>query len=211
MTKIDYSLYLVTDRNLAQGRPVSEVVRQAVRGGVTVVQLREKDAPGRFFLEEARRLKELLAEYRVPLIINDRVDVALAADADGVHLGQDDLPLEAGRALLGPDKVIGISVSTVTEAEAAAAGGADYLGVSAIFATPTKTDTPPPVGLEGVARLRAVVNLPLVGIGGLNPTNAAAVIRAGCDGIAVVSAIMAAPDPEQAARDLRREVQRGRE
>jgi thiamine-phosphate pyrophosphorylase len=178
---------------------------------VTVVQLREKDAPGRFFLEEARRLKELLAEYRVPLIINDRVDVALAADADGVHLGQDDLPLEAGRALLGPDKVIGISVSTVTEAEAAAAGGADYLGVSAIFATPTKTDTPPPIGLEGVARLRAAVNLPLVGIGGLNPTNAAAVIRAGCDGIAVVSAIMAAPDPEQAARDLRREVQRGRE
>jgi thiamine-phosphate pyrophosphorylase len=211
MSTLDYSLYLVTDRGLAQGRPVSEVVRQAVEGGVTVVQLREKAASGRAFLEEARRLKELLAEYGIPLIINDRLDIALAVDADGVHLGQDDLPLEVGRALLGPTKIIGISVNTVAEAEAAAAGGADYLGVSPVFETPTKTDTPPAVGLEGVARLRAAVKVPLVGIGGINPANAGAVIRAGCQGVAVVSAIMAAPDPRQAARELREEVERARE
>lgn len=211
MGTLDYSLYLVTDRGLAQGRPLSEVVRQAVEGGVTVVQLREKQASGRAFLEEAWRLKELLAEYRVPLIINDRLDIALAVDADGVHLGQDDLPLEVGRALLGPAKIIGISVNTVAEAQAAAAGGADYLGVSPVFETPTKTDTPPAVGLEGVARLRAAVEIPLVGIGGIHPANAGAVIRAGCDGVAVVSAIMSAPDPRQAARALREEVERARE
>lgn len=211
MKPLDYSLYLVTDRGLAQGRPVSEVVRRAVQGGVTVVQLREKEASGRRFLEEAWRLKELLAEYQVPLIINDRLDIALAVDAEGVHLGQDDLPLEVGRELLGPAKIIGISVSTEAEAEAAARGGANYLGVSPVFATPTKTDTPPPVGLEGVARLRAAVDIPLVGIGGIHSANAGAVIQAGCDGVAVVSAIMAAPDPQQAARQLWEEVQRARE
>jgi thiamine-phosphate pyrophosphorylase len=201
---IDYSLYLVTDRGLSGGRSTRGVVASAIRGGVTCVQLREKYAATRDFIREAIGIKDLLAAAGIPLIINDRLDVALAVGADGVHLGQKDMPLEMARTIADDRLIIGISVESVADAAAAERGGADYLGVSPIYATPTKTDTAPALGLEGLAEIRRSVKLPLVAIGGLNQDNAAAVIRSGADGIAVVSAIAAAADPEQAAKELAR-------
>lgn len=206
----NYSLYLVTDAALAGRRAIEEIVREAVAGGVTVVQLREKAASSREMLRRARALKEILAPRGVPLIVNDRCDVALAARADGVHVGQGDLPCALVRELAGPGLVIGVSVSTVEEAVQAERDGADYLGVSPVFETPTKADTPPAAGLDGLRRIREAVRLPLVAIGGIRAGNAAAAIRAGADGIAVVSAIMAAPDPRAAARALAAEVARAR-
>lgn len=199
-----YELYLVTDRGLSQGCPLEEVILQAVQGGVSIVQLREKEASTRFFVEEAQRIKELLAPFKVPLIINDRVDVALAVGADGVHIGQNDMPYPLARRLLGPRAIIGLSVETMAQVLEAEAYDADYLGVSPIFPTPTKTDTIGAWGLEGLAEVRRASRHRLVAIGGLNVSNAADVIRAGADGIAVVSAICAAPDPRRAAEELKR-------
>jgi thiamine-phosphate pyrophosphorylase len=201
---IDYSLYLVTDRGLAMGRSTLDIVRAAVSGGVTCVQLREKECSAREFIEEALAVRDFLKERGVPLIINDRVDVALAVGADGVHLGQTDMPLKTAQKILGDSMIIGISAESLEDAVEAEKGGADYLGVSPIHATPTKTDTAPPLGLEGLRAIRRAVNLPLVGIGGLNLDNAADVIRSGGDGVAVVSAIVSAGDPAGAARNLRR-------
>jgi thiamine-phosphate pyrophosphorylase len=201
---IDYSLYLVTDRGLAKGRSTLDIVRAAVRGGVTCVQLREKECSAREFIEEALAVRDFLKERGVPLIINDRVDVALAVGADGVHLGQTDMPLKTAQKILGDSMIIGISAESLEDAVEAEKGGADYLGVSPIHATPTKTDTAPPLGLEGLRAIRRAVKLPLVGIGGLNRENAADVIRSGGDGVAVVSAIVSAGDPAGAARNLRR-------
>jgi thiamine-phosphate pyrophosphorylase len=199
---IDYSLYLVTDRGLARGRAMLDIVRAAVQGGVTCVQLREKTCATREFIEEALAVKEFLRSRGVPLIINDRLDVALAVGADGVHLGQKDMPLAAARTIVRDTMLIGISAESLADAVAAQQGGADYLGVSPIFATPTKTDAAAPLGLAGLQAIRRAVDIPLVGIGGLNRQNAAAVVRCGADGVAVVSAIVAAEDPEQAAREL---------
>jgi thiamine-phosphate pyrophosphorylase len=197
-------LYLVTDADLCLHHTMSEVIRLSVAGGATCVQLREKHLETRAFVERARALKALLSTLPepVPLIINDRLDVALACDADGVHVGQSDMPVEVVRAHL-PDRIIGLSVESVADARAAATLDVDYLGVSPVFATPTKTDTAPALGLSGLAAIRALGDTPLVGIGGLHPHNAAEVIRAGADGLAVVSALCAAPDPERAARELR--------
>lgn len=195
-------VYLVTDRTLSLGRPLDEVVLQAVRGGVSTVQLREKDISTRLFIEEAARIKRLLAPYGVPLIINDRVDVALAVGADGVHIGQEDMPYPLARKLLGPGAIIGLSVETVDQVREAEGFDVDYLGVSPVFATPTKPDAAPAWGLEGLGRARQLSHHPLVAIGGMNAVNADAVIRAGADGIAVVSAICSADDPRQAAEDL---------
>ena len=195
-------LYLVTDRALCGGRALEDVVKQAIQGGVAWVQLREKDLSTRAFVEEAARIKAVLAAAKVPLIINDRLDVALAVGADGVHLGQDDLPCEVARRLLGPAAIIGLSVETWADVEAAERQPVDYLGVSPIFATPTKTDTKGAWGLDGLARIKAFSRHPLVAIGGLNRGNIADVIRSGAEGIAVVSAICSAEDPMQAAADL---------
>jgi thiamine-phosphate pyrophosphorylase len=205
---LDLSLYLVTDRELSLGRATVDIVAAAVRGGVRCIQLREKRASTRAFIEEARAVKAVLAplESRIPLIINDRLDVALAVGADGVHLGQNDMPLGDARQLVGGTMIIGISVESVTDALAAAAGGADYLGISPVYATPTKADTAAPLGLEGVRAIRAAVSLPLVGIGGINQNNAAEVMRAGADGVAVVSAIVSAVCPTTAALALRRQI-----
>jgi thiamine-phosphate pyrophosphorylase len=203
---IDYSLYFVTDRRLARGRPTLEIVRAAVQGGVTCVQLREKTCSAREFIAEALSVKAFLTSCGVPLIINDRVDIALAVGADGVHLGQTDMPLAVARSLAGPALVIGVSAESIADAVAAQAGGADYLGVSPVFATPTKTDTAAPLGLAGLAAIRRTVKLPLVAIGGLHAGNAAAAVHSGADGVAVVSAIAAADDPAQAARDLKRAI-----
>ena len=204
---IDYSLYLVTDRTLSLGRSTVEVVRAAIRGGVSCVQLREKGCSTREFMDEARLLKALLAGTGVPLFINDRLDVALAVGADGVHLGQNDLPIADARRLVGNRMIIGISAESVADAIRAEAEGADYIGASPVFTTPTKTDTAPPLGLDGLRAIRRAVQLPLVAIGGINADNAAQVLRAGADGLAVVSAIVSAPCPRTAAAGLRQRIQ----
>lgn len=197
-------LYLVTDRGFCGRRGVAATVAEAVRGGAAWVQLREKTASTRAFIEAALALKALLAPRGVPLIINDRVDVALAAEADGVHLGQSDMPCETARRILGPRALIGLSVETWEEVEAAQNQPVDYLGVSPVYATPTKTDTRGEWGLTGLARIRAFSRHPLVAIGGLNAKNAAEVVAAGADAVAVVSAVCAADDPCGAARELSR-------
>ncbi len=195
-------LYLVTDRELCGTRSIESVVAQAVSGGVRYVQLREKDTSTRAFIELAKRVKAILLPLEVPLIINDRVDVALAAGADGVHVGQDDMPYETARKILGPSVLIGLSVETWEDVVFAQGLDVDYLGVSPVFETPTKTDTKGMWGLEGLARIRAYSRHPLVGIGGLNAANAEAVVLAGADCVAVVSAICADADPFQAAKEL---------
>ncbi len=205
---LDLSLYLVTDRDLSQGRATGNIVAAAVRGGITCVQLREKQASTREFVAEARAIKTLLAdqERHIPLIINDRLDVALAVGADGVHLGQSDMELCDARRIAGANFIIGISAESVADAMAAAAAGADYLGISPVFATATKTDTASPLGLEGIRAIRAAVSLPLVGIGGINQDNASAVLQAGADGVAVVSAIVSAACPRSAAAALKQQI-----
>ncbi|HKJ98130.1 MAG TPA: thiamine phosphate synthase [Desulfotignum sp.] len=195
-------IYLVTDQDLCLGRSLAAVVEAAAGAGIACVQLREKTLPTRFFLNQALTLKPILAAAGIPLLINDRVDIALAAGADGVHLGQSDMPCEAARRLLGPDAVIGLSVETWEDVTAAQDLDVNYLGVSPIFATPTKIDTKTPWGLEGLARIRAYSRHPLVAIGGLNFANAPDIITAGADAVAVVSAICSAKDPHAAARDL---------
>lgn len=207
----DCSLYLVTDRRLSLGRTTIEIVRAAVEGGVTCVQLRDKHASTREFLDEARRVREMLAGTNVPLIINDRLDVALAVGADGVHLGQTDMHISDARRLVGERLVIGISAESVADAIRAEAEGADYIGVSPVFTTPTKMDTAPPLGLEGLRAIRRTVRLPLVAIGSIRHDNAAEVLRAGADGLAVVSAIVSAPCPRMAAAALRQQIALTRE
>lgn len=201
---MDYSLYLVTDAGLARGRTHREIVDAAIRGGVTVVQYREKNASTRRMIEEAVELRDLCRAKGIPFIVNDRVDVALAVDADGVHVGQDDMPAALARKLIGRGKILGVSAENVAQARAAVADGADYIGASPIFATPTKPDAPPPMGIHGLEELCRACTIPIVAIGGLNATNAASIMRAGAAGVAVVSAIVSAEDVEAAARELRR-------
>lgn len=195
-------LYLVTDRDLSLGRSLEEVVCEAVAGGVTMVQLREKDAATGEFVELARRLMDVLKPLGVPLIINDRVDVALAVDADGVHIGQSDMSYEDARRLLGPDKIIGLSVENFEDLEAANALDVDYIGISPVYGTPTKTDTAEPFGLEGLRKAVQMSGHPTVAIGGMNATTVGDVMAAGTDGVAVVSAICSAPSPRAAAEEL---------
>jgi len=209
-TKPDYSLYLVAVPQCCAGRAVEDVVTDAVQGGVTLVQLRDKECTTRRYIEQAERLVALLRPRGLSLIINDRVDVALAVDADGVHLGQSDMPPGLARRLMGPEAVIGLSVDTREQAAAANELDVDYLGVGPIYATSTKTDTSPEWGPEGLETLRAGSRRVLVGIGGIDAENAADVVRAGADGVAVVSAVCGADDPRRAAAELRRAVEAGR-
>ena len=195
-------VYLVTDRGLCRNRPLPEIVLQAVQGGAAYVQLREKDLPTRTFVEEARAIKKILEPYRVPLIINDRVDVALACGADGVHIGQEDMPYSTARKLMGENAIIGLSVENWEDVETAQKLDVDYIGVSPVFATPTKTDTKEPWGLEGLKKIKSFSRHPIVAIGGVNESNARAVVEAGADCLAVVSAICAADSPEVATRKI---------
>lgn len=195
-------LYLVTDSELSLGRSLEWIVEEAVKGGVTMVQLREKNCSTREFIDKALRLKALLSPQGVPLIINDRIDVALASGADGVHIGQSDMPYSIARQLLGPDKIIGLSVENFQQIEEANKLNLEYIGVSPVFATPTKTDTAPAFGLEGLRRAVQLSRHPAVGIGGMNIASAASVMACGADGIAVVSAIVSAADPKTAALEL---------
>jgi thiamine-phosphate pyrophosphorylase len=181
---------------------LGDVVHEALKGGVAYVQLREKDVSTRVFVEDAWKIKALTAQFRVPLIINDRLDIALAVEADGAHIGQEDMPYETARKLMGPRAIIGLSVDNWDDVVKAQELDVNYLGVSPVFETPTKTDTKGNWGLEGLARIKAYSRHPLVAIGGLNASNAEDVVMAGADCIAVVSAICAAPDPLRASRKL---------
>lgn len=202
----DWRLYLVTDRDLMRRRPIESVVEAAVRGGVTLVQLREKNCSTRDFVQLARELKRLLTPLGVPLIVNDRVDVALAAAAEGVHIGQHDMDYRSARKLLGPDAIIGLSIETVEQARSADSLDVDYLGVGPVFPTATKSDAAPSLGLAGLARVRAISRHPIVAIGGIGAGNVRRVVHTGVDGVAVVSAICAADDPERSARELRQSI-----
>jgi thiamine-phosphate pyrophosphorylase len=196
----DYGVYLVTDRRICSPRTVDELVIAAVRGGATMVQLREKDLPTKSFINAARKVREILNSPTVPLIINDRVDVALACRADGVHIGQNDMPYRDARRLMGPDAIIGLSVETMEQAMEAQEWDVDYLGVSPVFHTTTKDDTTAQWGLAGLKMLRSKSRHPLVAIGGIKLLNAKSVIEAGADGLAIVSAICGSSDPEGTTR-----------
>ncbi|MFK4764354.1 thiamine phosphate synthase [Desulfobaculum sp. SPO524] len=198
----DLGVYLVTDTALCGERGVERTVREAVAGGATLVQLREKHLGTRDFVDRARALMAAIDDTDVRLLINDRVDVALACGAHGVHVGQSDMHVEDVRRLVGPRAIIGLSVETLDDVRAAEALDVDYYGVSPVFATPTKTDTAAPWGLEGLRGLKAQTRRPLVGIGGIDAANAADVVTSGADGVAVVSAICAAPSPRGAAAEL---------
>lgn len=200
--KPDYSLYLCTDSTLMSCKTVEESVEKAVIGGCTVVQLREKNCSSREFYELALRVKKITDSYKVPLIINDRLDICLAADADGVHLGQQDLPCAEARKILGKDKIIGVSAALPEEAAAAEAAGADYLGVGAVFPTSTKTNTRP-VTVETIRAIRAAVSIPFVVIGGVNQSNISSLYGLGINGAAVISAVISQPDITEAARQMK--------
>lgn len=200
--KMDYTLYLCTDRDLMSTATLEEAVEQAVSGGCTLVQLREKNCSSLDFYRMALSIKSITDRRGVPLIINDRADIALAVGADGVHAGQSDLPCAVLRAMLGQDKIIGISAATVAEAVRAQRDGADYLGVGAMFPTGTKADAEA-VSMKTLMKIRRAVSIPIVAIGGINPQNAAKFRNTGIDGLAVISAILAKPDIAAAARELR--------
>lgn len=200
--EIDYTLYLVTDRRLMSCKTIEESVSLAIEGGASVVQLREKDCSSREFYELAVRVKKITEPRNVPLIINDRIDIALAANADGVHLGQSDIPCKEARKILGADKIIGVSAALPEEAAHAQTDGADYLGVGAVFTTQTKANTRP-VTPEIIKQIRAAVTIPFVVIGGINSENIKQLYGLGINGAAVVSSVVSQSDITAAARKMR--------
>lgn len=203
MNNFDLSLYLVTDQYLAQGRPILDVVKQAVEGGVTMVQLREKDASTLDFYRLALEFSHFLKPRNIPLIINDRLDIALAINADGLHLGQSDLPFDKARKILGRNKILGLSVETIEQAKEANNLPVDYIGLSPVFTTPTKVELEVALGLEGVKKICEFSKHPTVAIGGMNKNTVAETIAQGAKGVAVVSAIMSADNPKLAAQELK--------
>lgn len=198
----DLSVYLVTDTGLCGTRGVIETVRQSISAGATVVQLRDPVSKTRALVELARALRDVLQPAGIPLIVNDRVDVALAAEADGVHVGQADMATADVRKLIGPDPLLGLSITALADLEASDLTQVDYLGVGPVFATATKADAAPAMGLQGLAAVRSTSAPPIVAIGGIHAGNTADVIAAGADGVAVVSAICAATDAAAATREL---------
>jgi thiamine-phosphate pyrophosphorylase len=203
---VDWTLYFVADVNYAEGRDLVSLVEEAVRGGVTMVQLRAKGLETRELFGLAVRMASILKRCSIPLIINDKVDIALACRADGVHLGQDDMPPDKARQLFGRSKIIGVSVNTLKEAREAERLGVDYVGLGPIYATTTKDTDLPVLGLEGIRRIKQKIGIPIVAIGGIHPGNAADVMKAGAAGIAVVSAILGAPDARLAAAELKKAI-----
>jgi thiamine-phosphate pyrophosphorylase len=198
----DLSVYLITDRALSGARGVLETVAAAIAGGATMVQLRDPEAKTRALVEEARAIHALTRPAGVPFIVNDRVDVALAAGADGVHVGQADMTVADVRALIGPKPILGLSITSEADLDVSDFRGVDYLGVGPVFQTSTKPDAAPPINAGGLEAIVARTKIPIVAIGGLHAGNAADAITAGAHGIAVVSAICAAPDAEAATREL---------
>ncbi len=199
----DLTLYLVTDSELNTARSLPDAVEQAIIGGVTLVQLREKTASSRDFYEQAREVKAVTDRYGIPLIINDRVDIALAVDAAGVHLGQEDIPASAARKILGPEKIIGVTAKTLPQALSAEKDGADYLGCGAMYVSSTKPGALP-MSRETLREILAAVHIPVVAIGGINERNVQEIIPLGVNGAAVVSAIIGQKDIAAAAAELRR-------
>jgi thiamine-phosphate pyrophosphorylase len=208
--KLDLTLYLITDDGYLENRDWLKAIEDALRGGVTVLQYRSKGKKTTAEMyDELKALRELTRRYGVPLIVNDRVDLALAVDADGVHIGQDDLPPEVVRKILGPDKLIGISTHSVEEVERANSQPVDYIAFGSVFRTPTK-ERPVLVGLEGLREAKRVAKKPLVAIGGIMPHNVAEVVKVGVDGVAVISAILGFADTYKAAESIRRAIDRTR-
>ena len=195
-------LYLVADRGFPSRVPFLEAIDAAVQGGVTLVQIRDKGADARAFLREAIAVRELLKGRNVQLIVNDRIDVALAAGADGVHLGQSDLPPSLARKMLGPRAIIGLSIGNGAQLDDRECDAAHYLGVGPVLATSTKSDAAPPIGLDGLKAICATAKIPVGAIGGIDAKNAAAVMASGVDGVCVVSAILGTADPRAAAAAL---------
>ena len=208
---INWSLYLVTDRLMARGRDIVDIVNAAIQGGVTVVQMREKKATTNEMIELGRALLEVTQAAGVPLIINDRIDVALAINADGVHVGPpDDMPAFLARRIIGPNRILGVSAESPEIARQAARDGADYIGVGDVYGTGSKKDAGEPIGLNGLKSVIKASRLPVVGIGGIHHSNAARVIEAGADGVALISAIVGSENPEKAARELRQAIEQAR-
>ena len=203
MQSIDYTLYVCTDRGLMSSPTIEESVREAIKGGASVIQLREKDVSSRDFFKIAESVHRITKASGVPLIINDRADIALAINAEGVHVGQSDIPASALRRVLPPEMILGVSASSVEEAIAAERDGADYLGVGAMNPTATKTDAEN-VSIETLRRIREAVSIPIVIIGGINMKTLHLYKGMGIEGIAVVSAVVSAPDPAAAASELKR-------
>lgn len=206
MKKVDYSLYAITDRNLIQTDSLEEACRLAIEGGCSVLQLREKDSDGGDFYKRALEIKKLTEKQNIPLIINDRIDIALAVDADGVHLGQKDIPIDIARKLLGKEKIIGTSARTPEAAIKAEKMGADYLGVGAFFETSTKKDAKP-VDLDLLRKIRKSVRIPIVVIGGINLERMDYFKDTGINGFAVVSALMAAEDIKKMAEKMKKKAE----
>ncbi|MFC4541000.1 thiamine phosphate synthase [Halosolutus amylolyticus] len=212
MNPSNWRTYLVTQESLSAGRSTRDIVRASIDGGVDVVQLREKETPTKWRYELGLELRELTAEADVDLIVNDRVDIARAIDADGVHVGQSDLPVDVARDLLGSNAIVGCSASTVDEARRAETDGADYLGVGTIYGTTSKdVDAEQDgVGPERIAEITDAVSIPVVGIGGITAENAAPVVEAGAAGVSVISEITGADDPQAATAALARAVEKGK-
>ena len=209
MKKIDYTLYLVTDRNQPAPGTFEKVVEEAIRGGATLVQLREKLGDTGIFYERARQLKQVTDRYHVPLIIDDRIDIMLAVDADGVHVGQSDMPVSVARKMIGHDKILGVSAGTLEEAVKAEKDGADYLGVGGMFPTATKTDADI-TSMETLKAILQTVHIPVVVIGGINQKTIPQFKGLGIAGCAVVSAIMANRDPQNSAKELKELINRNK-
>lgn len=210
MNKFDLSLYLVTDRDLSMGRSLEEIVEEAVKGGITMLQLREKNTSTADFYKIACSLKDLLKGHNIPLIINDRLDIAIASDADGLHIGQSDMPYSVVREILGKDKIIGLSVETIEQAREANELDVDYIGLSPVFSTNTKTDINTPLELEGIREIASFTKHKTVAIGGINTQNTGDIIKNGADGIAVVSAIISQESPKMAAAELKKIIKEAR-
>lgn len=199
---VDYSLYLITNRTIMTAKTVEESVEQAIMGGCTLVQLREKTISSRQFYETALKVHNVTRKYNVPLIINDRTDIALAVDAEGIHLGQKDMPVAEARKILGSNKIIGVSAGTLEEACLAQKAGADYIGVGAMYSTPTKNDAQITT-MDELHKIRAAVSLPIVVIGGINKNTLPDFAGSRIDGAAIVSAILSHTDIEQAAKEMK--------
>lgn len=205
---MNLKIYVVVSSELCRGRPAEEVVEAALKGGATVIQLREKNLPGKKLMELAQKYRRLTEQYGALFIVNDRLDMAQIANADGVHLGQDDIPALVARRLLGPDKIIGISVGDAAEARRAQEEGADYVGLGPFFPTGSKDDVGEPVGLDTLRKVKEAIDIPVVAIGGIKVEKVAALCAAGADGVAVISAVVSAPDIKGATIRLVEAMQR---
>lgn len=208
MNREDYLLYLVTDRDILGGRDLCEAVEQSILGGATVVQLREKFISDDEFLKIALNVQKVTKKYNIPFIINDNVEIAKKIDAEGVHIGQSDESLEEARRVLGKDKIIGVSVGSIEEAQKAEAGGANYLGIGTIFFTGSKKDINEPLGLDNLKKIAVSVKIPSVAIGGIHLDNAHDVMETGVDGVAVISEILGQADIKKATETLLNEIKK---